>query len=97
MKSNQIIYVLFSSGNCPDGHFSVDGSCVSCFCAGITKNCKSTGRYRNQISLRFTEEEDFKGTEIIDAYETDRELIHSQLKYLLYSEYLDYAYKYNSA
>uniref|UniRef100_A0A4W6FLZ6 Heparan sulfate proteoglycan 2 n=1 Tax=Lates calcarifer TaxID=8187 RepID=A0A4W6FLZ6_LATCA len=51
-------------GNCPDGHFSVDGSCVSCFCAGITKNCKSTGRYRNQISLRFTEEEDFKGVNV---------------------------------
>ncbi len=47
---------------------------MSCFCAGITKNCKGTGRYRNQMSLRFTEEEDFKGTEAIDAYETDRDL-----------------------
>uniref|UniRef100_A0A3B5AWQ0 Heparan sulfate proteoglycan 2 n=1 Tax=Stegastes partitus TaxID=144197 RepID=A0A3B5AWQ0_9TELE len=53
-----------NSGNCPDGHFSVSGRCVSCFCAGITKNCKSTGRYRNQISLRFTEEEDFKGVNV---------------------------------
>uniref|UniRef100_A0A7N8XAL3 Heparan sulfate proteoglycan 2 n=1 Tax=Mastacembelus armatus TaxID=205130 RepID=A0A7N8XAL3_9TELE len=51
-------------GNCPDGHFSVEGRCVSCFCAGITKNCKSTGRYRNQISLQFTEEEDFKGVNV---------------------------------
>ncbi|XP_054634275.1 basement membrane-specific heparan sulfate proteoglycan core protein isoform X10 [Dunckerocampus dactyliophorus] len=51
-------------GNCPDGHFSVEGRCVSCFCAGITKNCKGTGRYRNQISLRFTEEEDFKGVNV---------------------------------
>ncbi|XP_040902825.1 basement membrane-specific heparan sulfate proteoglycan core protein isoform X9 [Toxotes jaculatrix] len=51
-------------GNCPDGHFSLEGRCVSCFCAGITKNCKSTGRYRNQISLRFTEEEDFKGVNV---------------------------------
>uniref|UniRef100_A0A7N6BSW4 Heparan sulfate proteoglycan 2 n=1 Tax=Anabas testudineus TaxID=64144 RepID=A0A7N6BSW4_ANATE len=51
-------------GNCPDGHFSVQGRCVSCFCAGITRNCKSTGRYRNQISLRFTEEEDFKGVNV---------------------------------
>ncbi|XP_040007845.1 basement membrane-specific heparan sulfate proteoglycan core protein isoform X2 [Xiphias gladius] len=51
-------------GNCPDGHFSVDGRCVSCFCAGITKNCKSTGRYRNHISLRFNEEEDFKGVNV---------------------------------
>uniref|UniRef100_A0A3Q1H130 Heparan sulfate proteoglycan 2 n=1 Tax=Acanthochromis polyacanthus TaxID=80966 RepID=A0A3Q1H130_9TELE len=51
-------------GNCPNGHFSVNGRCVSCFCAGINKNCKSTGRYRNQISLRFTEEEDFKGVNV---------------------------------
>uniref|UniRef100_A0A665UZW2 Heparan sulfate proteoglycan 2 n=1 Tax=Echeneis naucrates TaxID=173247 RepID=A0A665UZW2_ECHNA len=51
-------------GNCPDGHFSVDGRCVPCFCAGISKNCKSTGRYRNQISLRFTDEEDFKGVNV---------------------------------
>ncbi|XP_041802675.1 basement membrane-specific heparan sulfate proteoglycan core protein isoform X5 [Chelmon rostratus] len=51
-------------GNCPDGHFSLEGRCVSCFCAGITKNCKSTGRYRNQISLRFTDEEDFKGVNV---------------------------------
>ncbi|XP_038577847.1 basement membrane-specific heparan sulfate proteoglycan core protein isoform X10 [Micropterus salmoides] len=50
--------------NCPGGHFSVEGRCVSCFCAGITKNCKGTGRYRNQISLRFTDEEDFKGVNV---------------------------------
>ncbi|XP_034393672.1 basement membrane-specific heparan sulfate proteoglycan core protein-like [Cyclopterus lumpus] len=54
-----------NSGNCPDGHFSVEGRCVSCFCAGISKNCRSTGHYRNHISLRFTQEEDFKGTEAI--------------------------------
>uniref|UniRef100_A0A665UZU7 Heparan sulfate proteoglycan 2 n=1 Tax=Echeneis naucrates TaxID=173247 RepID=A0A665UZU7_ECHNA len=60
-------------GNCPDGHFSVDGRCVPCFCAGISKNCKSTGRYRNQISLRFTDEEDFKGKGTIHAYETARD------------------------
>ncbi|XP_069382458.1 basement membrane-specific heparan sulfate proteoglycan core protein isoform X23 [Paralichthys olivaceus] len=51
-------------GNCPSGHFSVEGRCVSCFCAGITKNCKSTGRYRNRISLRFTVEEDLKGMNV---------------------------------
>ncbi|XP_014849228.1 PREDICTED: basement membrane-specific heparan sulfate proteoglycan core protein isoform X5 [Poecilia mexicana] len=50
--------------NCPDGHFRVDGRCISCFCAGVSKNCKRTGRYRNQISLRFTEEEDFKGVNV---------------------------------
>ncbi|CAG03826.1 unnamed protein product, partial [Tetraodon nigroviridis] len=48
-------------GNCPEGHFGVDGRCISCFCAGITKSCKNTGRYRNHISLRFTDEDDFKG------------------------------------
>ncbi|XP_078144123.1 basement membrane-specific heparan sulfate proteoglycan core protein [Centroberyx gerrardi] len=52
------------SGNCPDGHFSVEGRCVSCFCAGITKNCQATGRYRNQISLRFNDEDDFKGVNV---------------------------------
>uniref|UniRef100_A0A3Q4MA73 Heparan sulfate proteoglycan 2 n=1 Tax=Neolamprologus brichardi TaxID=32507 RepID=A0A3Q4MA73_NEOBR len=50
--------------NCPDGHFSVNGRCLSCFCGGISKNCKSTGRYRNHISLRFTEEENFKGVNV---------------------------------
>ncbi|KAK7128964.1 hypothetical protein R3I94_017251 [Phoxinus phoxinus] len=51
-------------GNCRDGHFSVGGHCMPCFCFGITKNCQSTGRYRNQIGLRFTEEEDFKGVNV---------------------------------
>lgn len=57
-------YVL--AGNCRDGHFSLGGHCMPCFCFGITKNCQSTGRYRNQIGLRFTEEEDFKGTKMIE-------------------------------
>ncbi|KAM9505209.1 basement membrane-specific heparan sulfate proteoglycan core protein-like isoform 17-T17 [Salvelinus alpinus] len=51
-------------GNCPNGHFSVEGRCISCFCFGITKNCGNTGRYRNQINLRFTEEDDFKGVNV---------------------------------
>ncbi|XP_067302205.1 basement membrane-specific heparan sulfate proteoglycan core protein isoform X7 [Pseudorasbora parva] len=51
-------------GNCRDGHFSVGSHCMPCFCFGITKNCQSTGRYRNQIGLRFTEEEDFKGVNV---------------------------------
>uniref|UniRef100_A0A3Q2D071 Heparan sulfate proteoglycan 2 n=1 Tax=Cyprinodon variegatus TaxID=28743 RepID=A0A3Q2D071_CYPVA len=49
-----------NSGNCPNGHFSVGNRCISCFCAGVSKNCKRTGRYRNQISLRFTEEDNFR-------------------------------------
>lgn len=56
------VWSSFIPENCPDGHFSVDGRCISCFCAGVSKNCKRTGRYRNQISLRFTEAEDYKGT-----------------------------------
>ncbi|XP_053705091.1 basement membrane-specific heparan sulfate proteoglycan core protein isoform X1 [Synchiropus splendidus] len=51
-------------GNCPDGHFSVEGRCISCFCAGITKVCKATGRYRNRITLRFTHEDDFRGVNV---------------------------------
>uniref|UniRef100_A0A674DDM1 Heparan sulfate proteoglycan 2 n=1 Tax=Salmo trutta TaxID=8032 RepID=A0A674DDM1_SALTR len=51
-------------GNCPDGHFSVEGRCNSCFCFGITKNCGTTGRYRSQINLRFTDEDDFKGVNV---------------------------------
>ncbi|KTF85092.1 hypothetical protein cypCar_00012330, partial [Cyprinus carpio] len=51
-------------GSCHDGHFSVGGHCMPCFCFGITKNCQSTGRYRSQITLRFTEEDDFKGVNV---------------------------------
>ncbi|XP_026099660.1 basement membrane-specific heparan sulfate proteoglycan core protein isoform X24 [Carassius auratus] len=56
------LYVL--AGNCRDGHFSVGDRCMPCFCFGITKHCQSTGRYRSQITLRFTEEEDFKGVNV---------------------------------
>uniref|UniRef100_A0A8C5EK91 Heparan sulfate proteoglycan 2 n=1 Tax=Gouania willdenowi TaxID=441366 RepID=A0A8C5EK91_GOUWI len=56
--------LTLTSRNCPDGHFTVNGRCVSCFCAGVSKNCKNTGRYRNQISLRFNQEEDFKGVNV---------------------------------
>lgn len=49
-------------GNCPEGHFNVAGRCVPCFCSGITMNCHSTTRYRSNITLRFTEEENFKGS-----------------------------------
>uniref|UniRef100_A0A673I3A5 Basement membrane-specific heparan sulfate proteoglycan core protein-like n=1 Tax=Sinocyclocheilus rhinocerous TaxID=307959 RepID=A0A673I3A5_9TELE len=56
------LYVF--AGNCRDGHFSVGDHCMPCFCFGITKHCQSTGRYRSQITLRFTEEEDFKGVNV---------------------------------
>uniref|UniRef100_A0AAR2M2N8 Heparan sulfate proteoglycan 2 n=1 Tax=Pygocentrus nattereri TaxID=42514 RepID=A0AAR2M2N8_PYGNA len=56
--------VLTLSRNCPEGHFNIGGNCLPCFCFGITKNCQSTGRYRNQISLRFREEDDFKGVNV---------------------------------
>ncbi|MGH0121395.1 UNVERIFIED_CONTAM: hypothetical protein FKN15_077797, partial [Acipenser sinensis] len=51
---------------CPGGHFSIESNsrCVSCFCFGITKSCQRARRYRNQIRLRFTEEDDFKGVNV---------------------------------
>ncbi|XP_028850828.1 basement membrane-specific heparan sulfate proteoglycan core protein isoform X4 [Denticeps clupeoides] len=56
------LYLL--PGSCADGHFRVEGRCLSCFCFGITKNCQSTERHRNQITLRFTDEDDFKGVNV---------------------------------
>ncbi|XP_015241296.1 PREDICTED: basement membrane-specific heparan sulfate proteoglycan core protein isoform X8 [Cyprinodon variegatus] len=60
-----------NSGNCPNGHFSVGNRCISCFCAGVSKNCKRTGRYRNQISLRFTEEDNFRGVNVTYPFRQD--------------------------
>eukprot|EP00079_Xenopus_tropicalis_P037485 XP_017951256.1 PREDICTED: basement membrane-specific heparan sulfate proteoglycan core protein [Xenopus tropicalis] len=50
-------------GPCPEGSFYVENSarCIPCFCFGVTKVCQQTGRYRNQIRLRFDVPEDFKG------------------------------------
>ncbi|XP_043919164.1 basement membrane-specific heparan sulfate proteoglycan core protein isoform X3 [Protopterus annectens] len=61
-----VLVLKQNTGPCPEGHFSIDGStdCLPCFCFGITKICRSTGRYRNQIRLRFTEEDDFKGVNV---------------------------------
>ncbi|XP_041129698.1 basement membrane-specific heparan sulfate proteoglycan core protein-like isoform X5 [Polyodon spathula] len=58
--------LMIEQGPCPGGHFSVESNsrCVSCFCFGITKSCQNTRRYRNQIRLRFTEEDDFKGVDV---------------------------------
>ncbi|XP_058849388.1 basement membrane-specific heparan sulfate proteoglycan core protein-like isoform X4 [Acipenser ruthenus] len=58
--------LMIEQGPCPGGHFSIESNsrCVSCFCFGITKSCQSARRYRNQIRLRFTEEDDFKGVNI---------------------------------
>ncbi|XP_064423963.1 basement membrane-specific heparan sulfate proteoglycan core protein isoform X2 [Latimeria chalumnae] len=55
-----------NSGSCPEGHFNVESNslCVPCFCFGITNNCQSTSRYRNQIQLRFDRDEDFKGVNV---------------------------------
>ncbi|KAK1803404.1 hypothetical protein P4O66_020832 [Electrophorus voltai] len=50
--------------DCPEGRFNAGSRCMPCFCLGITKNCQSTGRYRNQIALRFTEEDDFRGVNV---------------------------------
>uniref|UniRef100_A0A7M4G0V1 Basement membrane-specific heparan sulfate proteoglycan core protein n=1 Tax=Crocodylus porosus TaxID=8502 RepID=A0A7M4G0V1_CROPO len=53
-------------GPCSEGHFHIEGTsrCLPCFCFGITKACRSTGRYRHQIRLRFDRPEDFKGVNV---------------------------------
>ncbi|XP_056400171.1 basement membrane-specific heparan sulfate proteoglycan core protein isoform X3 [Hyla sarda] len=55
-----------SQGLCSEGFFRVDGTsqCIPCFCFGIAKVCHQTGRYRNQIRLRFDVEDDFKGVNV---------------------------------
>lgn len=78
------VSLFFFLGNCPDGHFSVAGRCVPCFCSGITKNCQSTGRYRSQIALRFTEEENFKGSRLHDAHEVLDRIVVTHLTRVLY-------------
>ncbi|XP_048872622.1 basement membrane-specific heparan sulfate proteoglycan core protein isoform X11 [Brienomyrus brachyistius] len=54
------------AGQCASGQFGAgDGSaCIPCFCFGITKHCQNTGRNRNKIRLRFTEEDNFKGVNV---------------------------------
>lgn len=81
------LYVL--AGNCRDGHFSVGDHCMPCFCFGITKHCQSTGRYRSQITLHFTEEEDFKGTQLIKNSDFSFMFMDLQLeRQLLVSSYV---------
>ncbi|XP_069802948.1 basement membrane-specific heparan sulfate proteoglycan core protein isoform X4 [Dendropsophus ebraccatus] len=55
-----------SRGPCSEGFFHIDGTsqCIPCFCFGIAKVCHQTGRYRNQIRLRFDVEDDFKGVNV---------------------------------
>ncbi|XP_072282815.1 basement membrane-specific heparan sulfate proteoglycan core protein, partial [Pyxicephalus adspersus] len=55
-----------SRGPCPEGFFHVETTsrCIPCFCFGVTKVCHQTGRYRNQIRLRFDIEDDFKGVNV---------------------------------
>ncbi|CAJ0956021.1 unnamed protein product [Ranitomeya imitator] len=51
------------TGLCSEGFFHVDGTsrCIPCFCFGVARVCHQTGRYRNQIRLRFDVQDDFKG------------------------------------
>ncbi|XP_069467045.1 basement membrane-specific heparan sulfate proteoglycan core protein isoform X3 [Ambystoma mexicanum] len=53
-------------GPCAEGqfHIQVSSKCVPCFCFGVTRACQNTGRYRNQIRLRFDVPDDFKGTNV---------------------------------
>ncbi|XP_031421931.1 basement membrane-specific heparan sulfate proteoglycan core protein isoform X8 [Clupea harengus] len=59
-----VLTLIQKPGNCPDGQFTVAGRCMPCFCFGITKTCLATGRYRNKMSLRFTDEDDYKGVNV---------------------------------
>ncbi|XP_067873656.1 basement membrane-specific heparan sulfate proteoglycan core protein isoform X2 [Heterodontus francisci] len=58
-----LVILQSNPGICSEGQFNVEGSlrCLPCFCFGHTRNCESTSRYRNQIHLRFTEEDNFMG------------------------------------
>ncbi|XP_032087651.1 basement membrane-specific heparan sulfate proteoglycan core protein isoform X2 [Thamnophis elegans] len=53
-------------GPCPERHFHIEetGQCLPCFCFGVAKSCRSTGRYRQQIHLRFDEHNNFKGVNV---------------------------------
>ncbi|XP_066462350.1 basement membrane-specific heparan sulfate proteoglycan core protein isoform X4 [Eleutherodactylus coqui] len=55
-----------SRGPCPEDNFHVEATskCIPCFCFGVAKVCYQTGRYRNQIRLRFDIEDDFKGVNV---------------------------------
>ncbi|XP_068097689.1 basement membrane-specific heparan sulfate proteoglycan core protein isoform X2 [Hyperolius riggenbachi] len=55
-----------SRGPCSEGFFHVESTsrCIPCFCFGVTKVCHQTGRYRNQIRLRFDAVDDFKGVNV---------------------------------
>ncbi|XP_072011491.1 basement membrane-specific heparan sulfate proteoglycan core protein isoform X5 [Engystomops pustulosus] len=57
---------LKSDGLCAEGFFHVSGTsqCIPCFCFGVAKICQQTGRYRNQIRLRFDAPDNFKGVNV---------------------------------
>ncbi|XP_044138378.1 basement membrane-specific heparan sulfate proteoglycan core protein isoform X4 [Bufo gargarizans] len=57
---------LKSEGPCSEGFFHVQDNsrCIPCFCFGVAKVCHQTGRYRNQIRLRFDVIDDFKGVNV---------------------------------
>ncbi|XP_072101165.1 basement membrane-specific heparan sulfate proteoglycan core protein isoform X3 [Mobula birostris] len=61
-----LLVLKSNSGFCSEGHFNVEGTlqCIPCFCFGLTKNCVPTSRYRDQIHLRFTEEDNFMGVNV---------------------------------
>ncbi|XP_072887750.1 basement membrane-specific heparan sulfate proteoglycan core protein isoform X3 [Hemitrygon akajei] len=61
-----LLVLKSNSGFCSEGHFNVEGTlqCIPCFCFGLTRNCVPTSRYRDQIHLRFTEEDNFMGVNV---------------------------------
>ncbi|XP_059511614.1 basement membrane-specific heparan sulfate proteoglycan core protein isoform X3 [Stegostoma tigrinum] len=64
-----LLILKSNPGVCSEGQFHVEGSlqCLPCFCFGVTRNCESANRYRNQIHLRFTEEDNFMGVNVTAA------------------------------
>ncbi|XP_032903838.1 basement membrane-specific heparan sulfate proteoglycan core protein isoform X7 [Amblyraja radiata] len=61
-----LLILKSNPGLCPGGQFNVEGTlrCIPCFCSGLTNNCVPTSRYRTQIRLRFTEEDNFMGVNV---------------------------------
>ncbi|XP_063173518.1 basement membrane-specific heparan sulfate proteoglycan core protein isoform X2 [Candoia aspera] len=61
-----VLTVTPGRGPCPERYFHIEGTgqCLPCFCFGVAKACRSTGRYRQRIHLRFDEHNNFKGVKV---------------------------------
>ncbi|XP_039768050.1 basement membrane-specific heparan sulfate proteoglycan core protein isoform X3 [Ornithorhynchus anatinus] len=63
-----VLELIPQRGPCPSGHFYLEDSskCLPCFCFGVTNLCQSSGRFRDQIRLRFDRPDDFKGVNVTE-------------------------------